>query len=119
MKLKYKNNNVLLIILFFVLGTLVFSDIAYAKDDAIIQSNSSHFSIAQLEEAGLPDIAQSMTKSNNFHVEENGNKLKFIGANSSNYCVFTMQNHEKSLGNNVNPQQDIIKLENIKCFANK
>ena len=111
MKLKYKN------ILLVVLVTLVFSDIAYAKDKPIIQSNSSHFSIAQLEEAGLSDVAQSMTKSNNFHVEENDNKLKFIDANSSNYCVFTIQNHEKSLGNNVNHQQDIIKLENIKCFA--
>ena len=110
MKLKYKNHNVL----FILLVGLVMS---YAKDEPVIQFNSSHFSIAQLEEAGLPDVAQSMTKSNNFHVEENGNKLKFTGANSSGYCVFTIQNHEKSLGSNVNSQQDIIKLENIKCFA--
>ena len=116
MKLKYKNHNVLFILLV-GLVTLVFSNMAYAKDEPVIQSNSSHFSIAQLEEAGLPDIAQSMTKSNNFYVEENDNKLKFIGANSSNYCVFTIQNHEKSLRNNVNSQQDIIKLENIKCFS--
>ena len=110
MKLKYKNNDVLLIILFFVLGTLVFSDIAYAKDGAIIQSNFSHFSIAQLAEAGLPDMAQSMTKSNNFYVEENGNKLKFTGVNSSSYCVFTIQSNNEQ-GNNS------IQLQNVQCSA--
>lgn len=107
MKLKYKNNNVLLNILLVGLVTLVFSNMAYAKDEPIIQSNSSHFSIAQLEEAGLPDMAQSMTKSNNFHVEENGNKLKFTGANSSGYCVFTINEQ----GNNS------IQLQNVQCSA--
>lgn len=110
MKLKYKNNNVLLNILLVCLVTLVFSNMAYAKDKPIIQSNSSHFSIAQLEEAGLPDIAQSMTKTNNFHVEENGNKLKFTGANSSGYCVFIIQsNNEQSSGS--------IQLQNVQCSA--
>lgn len=106
-KLKYKNNNVLLNILLVGLVTLVFSNMAYAKDEPIIQSNSSHFSIAQLKETGLPDMAQSMTKSNNFHVEENGNKLKFIGANSSGYCVFTINEQ----GNNS------IQLQNVQCSA--
>ena len=55
-------------------------------------------------------MAQSMTKSNNFHVEENGNKLKFTGANPSGYCVFTIQsNNEK--GNNS------IQLQNVQCSA--
>lgn len=107
MKLKYKNHNVLNILLV-VLVTLTLSNMAYAKDKPIIQSNSSHFSIAQLEEAGLPDMAQSMTKSNNFHVEENGNKLKFAGANSSGYCVFTIQSNNEQESNS-------IQLQNIQC----
>lgn len=110
MKLKYKNTNVLLNILLVGLVTLVFSNMAYAKDKPIIQSNSSHFSIAQLEEAGLPDMAQSMTKSNNFHVEENGNKLKFTGSNSSGYCVFTIASNNEQ-GN------DFIQLQNVQCSA--
>lgn len=108
MKLKYKNHNVVLNILLVVLMTLVFSDMAYAKDKPIIQSNSSHFSIAQLEEAGLSDMAQSMIKSNNFHVEENGNKLKFTDANSSGYCIFTIIQN-----NNANS----IQLQNMQCSA--
>ena len=110
MKLKYKNINVLLNILLVGLVILVFSNMAYAKDEPIIQSNSSHFSIAQLEEASLSDIAQSMTKSNNFHVEENGDKLKFTGENSSGYCVFTIDSNNEQ-GNNS------IQLQNVQCSA--
>ena len=106
--MKYQHNLLSIVFLFFV--TLMFTNMAYAKDKPVIQSNSSYFSIAQLAEAGLPDMAQSMTKSNNFHVEENGNKLKFTGANPSGYCVFTIQsNNEK--GNNS------IQLQNVQCSA--
>ena len=50
--MKYQHNLLSIVFLFFV--TLMFTNMAYAKDKPVIQSNSSHFSIAQLAEAGLP-----------------------------------------------------------------
>ena len=106
--MKYQHNLLSIVFLFFV--TLLFTNMAYAKDKPVIQSNSSHFSITQLEESGLSDMAQSMTKSNNFIVEENGNKLKFTGANSSGYCVFTIQSNNEQGSSS-------IQLQNVQCSA--
>ena len=102
--MKYKHN------LFVFFATLMLANMAYAKEQPVIQSNSSHFSIAQLEEAGFPNVAQSMIKSNSFHVEENGNKLKFTSSNSSGYCMFTIQSNDGQ-------GAGAIQLQNVQCSA--
>lgn len=97
-------------LLFILIATLILTNLAYAKNNSMIKSNSSRFSISQLEDAGLPEMAKSMIKSNNFNVEENDNELKFTDANSSGYCVFTIQSNNKQGSGS-------IQLQNVQCSA--